>query len=362
MFMKKIISIKDQQKAIRLIEKIKQQTIGFRKVFFNECLKEMDMNLIYESLKKKQIDAIIKLADSDRNKKRNISNVTKPNTIPIAKKQKTESVKKEIDLSSRRNITDKDLKQYADYTHINLSGCKNITDAGLAHLTSVTTINLHLCKKITDAGLAYLKHVTEIYLPGCNNITDVGLTHLPKNLIKINISRCNLITNNSIIKFKNLQEIDLRFCKNITTDILVNFPKLKKLKFKKRKKIIKANIHLSRHIEKIDNFYTNFGLSKLDKNLTIIDLSYNPYITDAGLADLIYITSISLPGQITDAGLANLPQSVTNINLSCCFKITDAGLAHLKHVTEINLAWCEQITDDGLINLFFEAVHRSHFL
>ena len=64
-------------------------------------------------------------------------------------------VKKEINLF-RQNITDKDLKKYADYTHIYLAENVQITDNGLEHLANVTNINLKRCNKITDAGLANL--------------------------------------------------------------------------------------------------------------------------------------------------------------------------------------------------------------
>ncbi|RAP33483.1 hypothetical protein DID75_02155 [Candidatus Marinamargulisbacteria bacterium SCGC AG-410-N11] len=286
--MKKIISNKYQKIATDLIEKINKQPIGFRTIFSNEYFKELDVSLIYNSLvKRNQIDAIIKLATSNRNKKRNISNVTKPNTILTAKKQKTESVKKEINLSNQplRNF-----KQYTNYTHIdlsncekatlnnwlepfenvkniNLSGCRQITDVGLAYLTNVREINLAQCKQITDVGLALLTQVIMINLTCCYQITDVGLAKLPKSVTSINLTWCEKITDAGLAYLTSVTSINLTWCK-----------------------------------------------------------------------------------KITNAGLAHLTK-VTKINLNTCSNITNNGLAYLKSVIEISLRWCDKITDDGLNNL-----------
>ena len=69
-------------------------------------------------------------------------------------------------------------------------------------------------------------------------------------------------------------------------------------------------------------------------------------------------TVVDLHGsnQITDAGLAALTSlaSLTSLYLSSCKQITDAGVAALASLTSLtsqNLSWCRQITDAGVAAL-----------
>ncbi len=108
---------------------------------------------------------------------------------------------------------------------------------------------------------------------------------------------------------------------------------------------------------------TDAGLAHLSKLtlLSLLDLRGCTNITDAGLAHLSKLTLLSLLdlgwcSNITDAGLAHLVTltSLSSLNLYWCNNITDAGLAHLSKLTSLNslmLAGCENITDAGLAHL-----------
>ncbi|RAP33472.1 hypothetical protein DID75_02100 [Candidatus Marinamargulisbacteria bacterium SCGC AG-410-N11] len=340
--MKKIISMKYQKKAISLLEKIHQQPIAFRTIFFNECLKLIEMNVIYNYLKtSNQLELFIELVNTNIvANKRKREDVSEPQSIPIVKKQKTESVKKEIDLSFQ-NITDEDLKQYANYTHINLNGCETFT----------------------DIGLSYLKEVQDINLKGCNQITDKGIANLPETVTKINISNCKKITNDGLATCKNITSVSFYKSKNVNLGIIDRLKSLKEFNAFKEKEIKKLLNRPNSTIEKVNGHYTNYGLSILGKNKTNIDLSNNPYISDDGLAHLSNVTDINLEkcNQITDKGLEYLT-NVKEIDLSCCKKITYKGLAHLKNVETINLSHCTQITDDGLAHLPKETLKKIYLV
>ncbi len=106
---------------------------------------------------------------------------------------------------------------------------------------------------------------------------------------------------------------------------------------------------------------TDAGLAHLKTltSLTSIELC-GTNITDTGLAhlgNLTSLTSIELYGRnITDAGLVHLSKLtlLSSLNLSVCRNITDAGLTHLSKLTllsSLNLSRCDKITDAGLLYL-----------
>ncbi|MDA7527666.1 hypothetical protein N8590_01620 [bacterium] len=91
------------------------------------------------------------------------------------------------------------------------------------------------------------------------------------------------------------------------------------------------------------------GRVKLDDSgiARSVNLDYSTKLTDAGLAHLRGLTSLTTlnlsSDKITDAGLAHLKglTNLTTLNLSGT-KITDAGLVHLKGLA--NLTWLKLIS------------------
>ena len=118
---------------------------------------------------------------------------------------------------------------------------------------------------------------------------------------------------------------------------------------------------------------TDAGLAALAPltSLTSLNLAVCKQITDVGvaaLAPLISLASLTLGecNRITDVGVAALAPltSLTSLDLCCCNRITDAGvaaLAPLTSLTSLDLRCCFRITDEGvaaLAHLISLVVHR----
>lgn len=114
-----------------------------------------------------------------------------------------------------------------------------------------------------------------------------------------------------------------------------------------------------------DALITDDGLASLSTlklpKLTTVSLGYCDKITDAGLAHLAEmntVTTVILTADphITDAGLAHLTtmQSLTYLDLMGCPGLTDRGIERLAaktNWTNINLSGCPHITADGVAKL-----------
>jgi Leucine Rich repeat len=75
---------------------------------------------------------------------------------------------------------------------------------------------------------------------------------------------------------------------------------------------------------------TGFDIKLLGSNLLIIDIGYNPSVTDHTLMALSECKLLKV------------------INISDCHNFTDNGLQYISHAKVIHMNWCGQVSDEGL--------------
>lgn len=117
----------------------------------------------------------------------------------------------ELDLSgwgrNGRLLTDTQLSELSNITHLNLSFNENITDDIVSKLTNITFLSLYYNPKITNKSLSGLTNLRSLDLSGNHNITDYALIGLT-NLTFLNISFNENITNNCVSRLTNLVSLD----------------------------------------------------------------------------------------------------------------------------------------------------------
>ncbi|HEY1066558.1 MAG TPA: hypothetical protein VGE52_10630, partial [Pirellulales bacterium] len=237
---------------------------------------------------------------------------------------------KSLNLRRSTYLTDDALVHLADLPSLELVHLlyNNFSDAGLAHLSKLTKIrllDLRGCAFVTDAGMAHLKDLTNMVALKlrCPSVTDEGMKNIA-GMSKLKTIACEdmAISDASVealAALPALSDVAIFRCYGVTEGSLAHLVKLPLTKLSLR-----------------DLGVGDEGLKSIGKltKLTLLDLSENTTITDAGLAELTGLVNLERlelwHTSVTDAGLASLvklPKLKTLVLED--IRITDAGLKTL---------------------------------
>lgn len=247
-----------------------------------------------------------------------------------------------------QEVDDADLAQLEalpDLRRLGISAAR-VTDAGMAYLarlTNLTALVLHPRSGVTDAGMAHLARLPRLQTLQLSwvGITDRGVEHL-SNLP--DLRTLSLVS--TVPRSPNFTGITDRACEHLRA--LIRLESLT---------LMNADI-------------SSAGLAHLADltNLTNLNLSANPRITDDGMEHLARLPRLAVlrlfSTGVSDGGLAHLGRltSLEVLNLSGT-EITDAGLAHLKGLVRLRSLTLggemiptpslgsTHVTDAGLIHL-----------
>jgi len=224
---------------------------------------------------------------------------------------------------------------------------KGVTDTGLkeiAKLTSLTTLTLSYTK-VSDAGLkelALLKNLTTLNLSNTPHVTDMGLKELAplKNLTTLHlyITRVTDTGLKEVAKLTSLTTLTLSYTK-VSDAGLKELAPLKNLTTLTTPKVTDQTLAVLREINLLHALTqaTNPNGSRPAKpeDVTGLNLSNTPLVTDMGLKELATLKSLTYLGlygtSVTDAGLKELTplKTLTTLDLGYT-KVTNAGVAELR--------------------------------
>jgi len=224
-----------------------------------------------------------------------------------------------------------------------LEWCRQLTDSGLLNLLRLSQKSLKKLSlksaAISGEGLSELtgrlSKLEYLDLGGCEQVQDTGLVHL-LNLSGPNLKILGLestgVTGEGLSALAEplakLESLDLDVCEQLTDTGLLN---LVRLSSQSLKRLCLASTGITG--ESLSNFN-----GRLDK-LQSLCLKYCQQLTDEGLLNML---------ELSQKSLARLCLKYT--------KISGEGLdsfsaGRLENIQCLNLNVCEQLSDDGLVNL-----------
>ncbi|KAF0689499.1 Aste57867_19056 [Aphanomyces stellatus] len=232
-------------------------------------------------------------------------------------------------------------------TYLDLSNCIQVSNTVVRDIlqgcSSLQQLRLDNCRHITDAAfqpdqslfypLRACLSLKVLSLAGCSQITHSLIVHILK-------------------AYRSLVDLNLSRCKRITSECI--------------KMLLTSSLHLRLRVLNLS--FTDIGDDALVasssslSDLRELDVGQCK-ITDATLFSLaqtcprLDVVRLRWCRQLTDAGLTRLAAHCPNlrvVDLNNCGLLTDvsvAALAQCAHLAWVNLAWCENVTDAGVLDM-----------
>jgi hypothetical protein len=191
-------------------------------------------------------------------------------------------------------------------------------------------------KRITNDIIQQHKHLKLLNIENNDNVTNLGLNGLSLHTLNISYFGSKFDLNRSYSSYREDCLTCMMNGKSNITDIgIKNMTSIHTLK-----------------ASGVGCLITDIGIINL-KELKILDISYNRYITDKGIHDkkLTYLnieTSSYSYSEITDKGIEGMP--LIFLNASNNLNITDAGIKDMQ-IQQLYISDNPNITNEGIINM-----------